>query len=156
MLKKVRFLHLFPSSSTSFLALLSLPHFTPFLSLLSLLLLLARTSICSAYSTSSLSSSFSVYFFISPLLPSSSPPEGQLNVNALCSMTQLTRMVCDNESASSGKKKGVSKTYQFLSSYQFLSFKTISQTFLIHSPSKDCVQLRISAFQNINVWKMVQ
>lgn len=63
-----------------------------------------------------------VCFFPLSFSPASPPPEGQLNVNVLCLVTRLTRMVCDNESASGEEKEGGSETYQVPSTYKFLTF----------------------------------
>lgn len=84
----------------------------PYFSLDSLLL--------SAYRSQTFPSSQSVSFlflllrlFASRLLPSSSPPEGQLNVTALCSVTWLTRTVRGNESASRNKRREAVRRISF-------------------------------------------
>lgn len=66
------------------------------------------------------------------LLSSSPPPEGQLNVNVLCLVTRLTRMVCDNESASGEEKEGGRERYQIPTTYQFLTF--LLDTISVHLP----------------------
>lgn len=106
---------------TSFLyhPLLSLPsfllfrvlllHFTPFLSrVVSLPHFLSYQSL-SLYPPASCPLLFRL-----PRLPSSPPPEGQLNVNALCWVTRLTRMECENEPASGKEKDGRHEKYRFL------------------------------------------
>lgn len=83
-------------------------------------LIIARTTIPSP--CISLFPLLSCLLFSPLLLPSSPPPEGQLNVNVLCLVTRLTRMVCDNESASGEEKEGGSEMYRIPSTYKFLTF----------------------------------
>lgn len=127
------FLHpLFPS-----FLLIPLPRFTPFplkirLSPPTPALIIARTAIPSP--CISLFPLLSCLLLSPLLLPSSPPPEGQLNVNVLCLVTRLTRMVCDNESASGEEKEGGSETYQVPSIYKFLLSSQRSSTTSVNLP----------------------